>query len=363
MTMIIDRNRQVQVVAIKRQFRLLGKNFSLIPIWDPRSQRYATGLEILDPETRDRLMKQFFSNVEESRYFINSGLWLDLRDDYDFIRYLLALVSPDIAYTRRDVNTKQHLFYLHDEIAEAEIDSDRIDTIDDALEYVRGLSTDKIRGLAAYLDMNIRELPEKVMIANVKKMAIDSPKLIIAFKEHPDQAALLFVHKLIVYDILHVEPDGIYFKTRFLSSTKSELLEQMKKEEFKGTYNQLYANMMAVENPSSKKAIEVIGVNQNASNDAKKEEEVEYQKQLLAYYKLVGSDYSGEPNLSTINKEIASYTKRKEAVAEFMEKFKNSDVNALKASCSKRQIDENLYSGVEDVEILKQVIVNHIMKK
>ena len=361
--MKIDRNRQVQLVAIKRQYKTLGKNFSLIPIWDPRSQRYVTGLEVLEPEQKNNLYAQYFKDIEDPRYFINDGLWLDLKDDYDFMRYLLCLVNPEIAYTRRDIIANQHLFFLNDAIEEAEIETKRIDLIDDALDFVRSLSHDKVRGLAAYLDLSINELPEQVMVASVKKKAIDDPATILKFKEHPEQSLLMFVHKLIVYDILSVEPDGLYFKTRYLAGTKEELLGKMKQEDFKGTYNQLYANMQAVENPTMKKAIEIIGVNETQKQNAEAEDKVEYQKQLLAYFKLTGTDYLGEPTLKSISAEIVAYNKRKEAVEDFNKKFADADIAKLKASCTRRGIPEEKYIGVEDTELLKKVIIEHIMSK
>jgi hypothetical protein len=363
--MIIDRTRTIQIIAIKRQFKQLGKSFFLRPIWDARSRRFVTGLELLPPELGDRLKKEYIP-TDEHFFAIRDGDLLKLNDDVDLVKYMLSLVSPDIAMSRTTVNGIEHLFYLHDEIEEADQDNTRINKIAEAITFTEGLSEKDMMGVAAYLDINIRELPHSVVLASVRKMCLSDPDMILKFKAYPNQSNLIFVHKLIVYEILSVQNDGIYFRDKYLSGTKDELLEKLNKDDFKGTFNQLYMAMQAVENPGSKaQKIVLKEVVNEAIEDKEKEfnEKLEFEKKKFEYFKLFGKEWAGDDDLSGITKTIDNQKKKLEEVEEFKTKYADADIAKLKNSAVKRGIDESLYLNVTDPAILKQVITNHILNK
>ena len=143
-------------------------------------------------------------------------------------------------------------------------------------------------------------------------------------------------------------------------------MEKLLKDDFKGTFNQLYMAMQAVENPGSKaQKIVIKEAVDEAVVDKEKEfnDKLEFEKKKLEYFKLFGKDFEGDIDLKGITKIIDAHKKKLEEVEEFKAKYIDGDIAKLKNSCVKRGIDESLYLNIEDPAVLKQVIINHILSK
>lgn len=360
---ITDRNRKIQIVGIKRQFKQMNKPYYLRGIYNTQNGRTIHGVDLLEDERlRNDLIHKFNIN-DETMYSIKDGEWLHLERDEHYVRYLYALITPQIALNRHVVNETMHLFYLNDPIEESEKEISKQNDIFDAMEIVAAMSEKEYMNLALFVGINVRDQSSRIVKASLGKMAIENPDKIILYKKSTSPEKYVFVNKLIIFDVLSVRTDGIFFRDQHIAVSKDDAVAKIFSND--PLLQRLKVALDVVENPHSKNAEKE---RKKYVDDTTKKELEDKETQLkiselkLSYYKLTGTDYEGELTVDALEAVIATITSNREKVSEFEAKFADATIDSLKKSATARKIPEEEWLGVTDPEELKKIIIKYIVK-
>ena len=360
---ILDRNRKIQIVGIKRQFKQMNKPYYLRGIYNTKNGRTIHGVDLLEDENLKKDFIQKFNINDETMYSIKDGEWLDLSRDEHYVRYLYALITPQIAVNRHVVNETMHLFYLNDPIEESEKEIAKQEESFNAMEVIMGMSEREYMDLALFVGINVRDQSTRIVKAALGKMAVENPEKINMYTKNGAPEKQVFVNKLIIFDILSVRTDGIFFRDQHIAISKEEAIGKIFSND--PLLQRLKVALDVVENPHTAKAEKE---RQKYVDDTTKKELEDKEKQIkisdlkLSYYKLTGTDYDGDLTVDALEAVIATISSRKEKVSEFETKFADATIDALKKSATARKIPEEEWLGVTDPEEMKKIIIKHIVK-
>jgi len=303
-------------------------------------------------------------NVKDRQFEIlnvKDGQTINLADDFNLLIYCRALLfGNEIAISKAKVNAT-HLFWMHDEISEAEKDVDDADTKINALTFVSEQSELGLRDIAIYLGHDIRKLKPIMISSVVKKEALNNPELIMKYKNLVNKDQMMFVYKLSSYRILHKTKDGYYYKDNYLGASVQAVTIKLADKSNKHLLVRLTNELQAFENPSSDTRTELFEdkVHEEVTKiDNSKNELLEIKDLQFAYYKLTGKDYDGPMELEELRRDVALETK----INSFKEKSKDMDIAGLKKSLGMRGVDKSLFENEEDFDKLIKIGINHIRK-
>jgi len=363
----IDRNKTVKLIALDSTYKRTGRPLIVGTVYDEDTRKHITGYDLLDDSIKATVDDEALKSIsDESIIAIRDGYALDLRNDNDFIIYLMCYVSPLIAKSKYEIIPSKHVYYIFDIEEESVIENDKYNTIEEALVYTKDMNDVQIKDLGAYLGLNPQKQSLAVIRANVRRTVLEEPKKILDFKNKPNPEKTLFVSKLILYDILEHLSDGFFYKGTFVALTKAEVETVLFRESNAALLARVTRALEVVENPTSRSGDEYIKseVDSRVGEEIKKEKEKRQLAEMkLKYIELTGKRYEGDEDITVLNDEIKRIEAVEKEISKFVESFKGKDLSSLKKSAKMRGMDEELIHSIDKEDALMDAIIDFIRNK
>jgi hypothetical protein len=354
----IDPKRKVKIIAIRPIHKKFRKPIYVVPVYNGRE--YVTGFDYLSDADKAKYKHIMPEDLEASSANFTDGKTLDLSIDQDVRTYLYAITDQRCAMSADKVVSDTHDYYIFDAEEKAEKESEKYSVIVEAVEFVSKLSSKELLDLGMHLGFNAQTSSANVVRANVHKLVSTDPKTIMEFKNATHPKRLLFASKAFMYNVVHIESNGVYFGTDYIAANKSEMISILFDNQHQALLSRLQNAVGKVDNPySENNVVETVDDKAKEEIQKKADEQVNVQRLLFEYYKLTGKDYKGDDNSAAIDRSIKKFEATEKKVTDFLEK--EYDIAGLKQSATRRKLpEEEILKVGDDEEQLRELIIKHI---
>lgn len=359
------KSKKIRIMSDRRVWDKLGKTYILGPVTDSESGMVIySGLEIFPEEIRDKIIEEYkhqgIEDLLKRDTPIRKNQTLDLNTAIGIVTYGRCLLSDVVAFSRREYN-HSHIFWLHDEEAEAEKEISQVSEIEKAVVYINSLTEHQVRDVAIFLSIGVNHTPKAVYEAQVKRTAISNPSEILKYKESGSKDQLIFVKKLAIYNLIKKHPDGYFYGNEYLGSSPEGVIAELYKPSNAHLVSKLGKSLEAFENPSKENVENIIRDVQNDEADKKVEsmkKENELMQAKYQYMLITKEEWTGDDDLEILQSQIEIEKKVKDFITLSTEK----DVRGVKAHICKKVTPElyQEFKSMEDINSISERYINYL---
>ncbi|MFP4046153.1 MAG: hypothetical protein ACLFT4_00155 [Bacteroidales bacterium] len=225
--MKIDREKIVKVTGLKPIYKRHNKPFHMAPIEENGTflygmEPYGEIFETFSEDERNYAKRELMT--------LRDGESLHLNRNKDFAKYTRALMYPNIALERSEINLDTHDVFLNDIFNEANEEIKGIDMTYKALDYVANKLTPKTeKALYLFLGKTGYDHTSEIIRKNIlKKSCMDEPKKVVKFFENESEIRYEILARQLIYDNIVAETSSGYeFRGNLVSSSLSGLVERI----------------------------------------------------------------------------------------------------------------------------------------